>query len=194
VIEEGLKAGIELMYYLAADGFKIKTPLFSLMMRIPGQYKGLETQLPDGVFPTPRLRTSASFRNYLKEKVKLEFIGIDSSEGIIAEAMDEATGLVDEVMTRGHILTINGEGLKIDGENDCKDLIGVVFLPKTGASVKASVIAVNKPKTLKVLVPTDLKEGESYRLAIETKSSIRHGGTLLKRVRNLRSDFSLVAA
>jgi hypothetical protein len=41
-IEEGLNAGIMLMYHLAADGYKIKTPLFTLKMRIPGEYEGTE--------------------------------------------------------------------------------------------------------------------------------------------------------
>jgi hypothetical protein len=194
VIEEGLTAGIELMYYLAADGYKIKTPLFNLRIRIPGQYKGMETHLPDGIFPSALLRASVSFRKYLREKVKLEFIGISANDGIIAEAIDEASGLVDEKMTRGHILTINGEGLKIDGDDEREDLVGVFFLPKSGAAVKATVIAVNTPRTLKVVVPPELDFGESYRLAIETQSPIRHGGKLLKNMRDLRSDFMLVAA
>jgi hypothetical protein len=37
VIEEGLNAGMELIYYLAADGYKIKTPLFNLKIRVPGE-------------------------------------------------------------------------------------------------------------------------------------------------------------
>jgi predicted alpha/beta-hydrolase family hydrolase len=37
VIEEGLTAGMELIKYLVADGFKIKTPLFNLKVCVPGE-------------------------------------------------------------------------------------------------------------------------------------------------------------
>jgi hypothetical protein len=34
VIEDGFNAAIKLIYYLTADGYKIKTPLFNLRMRL----------------------------------------------------------------------------------------------------------------------------------------------------------------
>ena len=37
IIEEGMIAGFELIYYLVADGYKIKTPLFNLKIRVPGE-------------------------------------------------------------------------------------------------------------------------------------------------------------
>ena len=128
IIEEGLTAGLELIYYLVADGFKIKTPLFSLRLRVPGEYSGSETHLPDGVFPVARLQASLSLRNYLKEHVKVDFDGFNSSDGLIAEAIDEATGLVDDIMTIGNILTIHGYGLKIEwADETVKPNVGVYF-------------------------------------------------------------------
>jgi hypothetical protein len=194
VIEEGLNAGIELMYYLAADGYKIKTPLFNLRIRIPGEYNGSETYLPEGVFPVARLQTSPGFRKYLMEKVKVNFDGIDASDSIIAEVLDEATGLVDEVITRGNILTIRGMGIKLEGDEAHKEKIGVFFLPKLGVPVKASVIAVNEPRTLKVLVPTELKKGTEYRIAVGTQSSGKCNGVLLKKVQDIRTEFQVIAA
>jgi hypothetical protein len=194
VIEEGLKKGIELMYYLTADGYRIKTDLFTLSLRLPGQYKGQEERLAEGVHAVPKLRASASFRKYLRDKVKLEFMGVDAQEGIIAEAKDEATGRVDEIMTRGNVLTISGKGLKIVGEAERMDQMGVFFLPDTGAPIKASVIVVNTQKTLKVLIPTELMVGKSYKLAVETQGSSRGAGVLVKKERDLRSAFKLVAA
>ena len=102
VIEEGLNAGLELIYYLVADGFKIKTPLFNIKLRVPGEYDGSETHLAHGVHPRARLQTSAAFRKYLEQNVKIEFDGIDSNDGHIGEVIDEATGIVDEVMTIGN--------------------------------------------------------------------------------------------
>ena len=194
VIEEGLSAGIELMYYLAADGYRIKTPLFNLKIRIPGEYNGSETSVVEGSYPVARLQTSAEFRRYLKEKVKIEFDGIDQSEGLIAEAQDEATGIIDQTMTPGHILTIRGSGLKIDSDEEHEHETGVFFIPPDGGNpIKAPVIAVNEPKTLKVLVPAELVPGMAYKINVGTMSSVKTGGNRTKRMRGMQSEFSLVA-
>jgi hypothetical protein len=55
VIEDGLTDGMKLICYLAADGYSISTPLFNLKIRVPGEYDGSETRLPEGVFPEVRL-------------------------------------------------------------------------------------------------------------------------------------------
>jgi hypothetical protein len=186
-------AAIELIYYLAADGYKIKTPLFNLRIRVPGEYGGSETHLPDGVYPVARLQTSAAFRKYLKEKVKIEFSGIDESDGLIAEAVDEATGLVDEVATIGNILTIHGCGLKVETAPDNPVKAAVFFKPKTGVPTEVSVIAVNEPRTLKVLVPAELVEGTEYQIVVQTQSSVRNSGTVLKKMRDMRFEFMVTA-
>jgi hypothetical protein len=108
VIEEGLTRGLRLICYLAADGYRISTELFNLKIRVPGEYDGSETHLPHGTFPLARLQVSAAFRKYLKERVNVEFDGVDQSEGLIAQATDEATELVDEAATIGNLLTIHG--------------------------------------------------------------------------------------
>jgi len=193
VIEEGLNAGLELMYYLAADGYKIKTPLFNLKIRVPGEYDGAETHLPAEVFPVARLQTSNAFRTYLKEKVQVEIDGLDKRDGFIAEALDEATELVDEVVTIGNLLTLHGCGLKIDADEDRASGSGVYFKPPSGIPLKAEIIAVNEPRTLKVLVPDTLTVGTAYQVVIFTQSSTRNSGHRLKTMRDMRSDFTLVA-
>jgi hypothetical protein len=193
VIEDGLTAGMELIYYLVADGFRIKTPLFNLKLRVPGEYDGSENRLPDGVFPVARLQTSAAFRKYLKERVKAEFGGVDQSDGLIAEAYDEASELADETATIGNLLTIRGFGLKIEGDEAHKDSIGLFFEPEgSGTVVKTDIIAVNEPRTLKVIVPV-LEAGKAYIMKIVTQSSTKGGGGLLKNTREMRPDFNLTA-
>ena len=58
---------------------------------------------------------------------KIDFDGIDQSDGHIGEAVDEATGLIDEAATVGNILTIHGYGLKIEADDAHKDQVGVFF-------------------------------------------------------------------
>jgi hypothetical protein len=193
VIEEGLTAGLELIYYLAADGFKIKTPLFNLSIKLPGEYDGTETHLAPGRVPEARLQPSAAFRAYLAEKIRVEFDGIDQTEGHIGEARDEATGLIDDVMTLGNILTVHGAGLKIESDEAHQNDAGLFFEDGQGAAVKAEAIAVNEPRTLKAVVPVSLTAGTAYRLKIVTQSSARGGGAPLKNLREVHSLFTLTA-
>ncbi|MDR2717264.1 MAG: DUF4469 domain-containing protein [Treponema sp.] len=194
VIEEGMNAGIELINYLVADGFRIKTPLFTVKLRVPGEYDGSETRLPHGVHPAARLQAGAAFRKYLKERVQVEFDGVYQGDGLIAEVRDEATELADEAATIGKLLTIHGYALKIDADAAHRDEAGVFFEPEGGGqAVKAEIIAVNEPKTLKVIVPAALEAGRHYSLKVVTQSKVKRGSGLLKNLREVRSEFSLTA-
>jgi hypothetical protein len=193
VIEKGLTAAIELIYYLAADGYRIKTPLFNLKMHLPGEYDGSETRLGNGVFPEPRFQANAAFREYLRENAKVEFCGIDRREGIIGSACDEATGLIDEAATVGGLITIRGLALKIEADAAHRGEAGLYFDDGSGAPVKAEMLAINQPRTLKAVIPPGLRHGIAYTLLIITQGSPKGHGTLLKETREIRSDFTLTA-
>jgi hypothetical protein len=191
VIEEGFTAACELIYYLAADGYKIKTSLFTLKIRLPGEYDGAETKLAEGLYPEVRMQCSTRFRGYIRERAEVEIDGVDQADGIIAEAVDEASGQIDEVMTIGNLLTIRGYGLKIEGDDEHKDEVGLFFDDNQGSQVKAEIIAVNEPRTLKAIVPATLGVGGEYTLKIVTQSSAKSRGSMLKNIREVRSDFKL---
>ena len=194
VIEDGLNAGLELMYYLVASGYKIKTPLFSIGIKIPGEYNGTETFLPKEVYPVARLRVNPAFRKYLREKAELEISGKEQIESFIAEIKDDTTGLVDTLMTRGQHITITGNGLMVEADDLHKAQTGIYFIPKTGTPVKATAIAMNKHHTLKVLVPKELKAGAEYNIKVETMSSPRTRGMMLKTIMNISTDFMVKTA
>jgi hypothetical protein len=59
--------------------------------------------------------------------------------------------------------------------------------------VKARIIAVNGPKNTKAIVPAGLAAGTDYTLKVVTQAPGRGGGTLLKNLRNVCSDFKLTA-
>jgi hypothetical protein len=138
------------------------------------------------------MQSAAPFREYIKERVGVQFDGVDQADGLIAEAVDEATGQVDEGVTIGNLLTIRGYGLKIEGDDEHKDEAGLFFEDGAGSVVKVGIIAVNEPKTLKVIVPAGLAIRTEYTLKVVTQSSAKGGGALLKNVREVRSDFKLV--
>ncbi|MDR1400684.1 MAG: DUF4469 domain-containing protein [Treponema sp.] len=193
VIEEGLTAGCELIYYLIADGYKIKTPVFNLSIRLPGEYEGAETHLPEGIHPEARLQASTALRNYIQDRVQVEFDGIDQRDGLIAEAVDEHTGQLDEVITISKLLTIRGYGLKVEADAAHTDEVGLFFDDGETTPVKTEIIAVNEPRTLKVIVPATLVVGKDYALKVITQSSARGSSALLKGLREIHSEFKLTA-
>jgi len=195
VIEKGLTAGLELILYLVGAGYTVRTPLFNMRMRIPGSYSGSETCLPDGVYPVVQLQTGPDLRKYIRERSRVEFDGKDTSEGIIAEFYDDATGLIDEVMTMGNYATIRGVGLKIMADAARQSEAGLYLQSDiTGVRIKVSLIAINEPRTLKFTVPSGLNPAHTYTLLIITQSSVRGSGHLLKNLREVRSDFNLTVA
>jgi hypothetical protein len=193
VIEEGFSAACELIYYLAADGYKIKTPVFNLRIRLPGEYEGAETRLPEGVRPEARLQTAPALRNYIRERVDVVFDGIEQADGFIAEAVDEKTGHTDEVMTLGNIITLRGYGLKIESDAAHAAQAGLWFDSGQSSPVKAEIIAVNEPRTIKALVPASLAPGGEFYLKIVTQSSAKGSSSLRKELREVRSEFKLAA-
>jgi hypothetical protein len=91
----------------------------------------------------------------------------------------------------GNILTIRGFGLKLEGDDQHKNQVGLFFDDKHNPPVRADAVAVNEPRTLKVAVPPTLLVDGEYFLKIVTQSSIKGGGALLKNTREVWSDFIL---
>ncbi|MDR2119730.1 MAG: DUF4469 domain-containing protein [Tannerella sp.] len=192
VIEEGFTAGAQLIAYLAADGYRIKTDLFHIGIRIPGEYDGSETHLPEGTHPEVRMQVDSTLRNYIRENVHVVFDGIEENVGFIGEVIDDATGEIDSVFTQDNILTVRGYGLKIESDAAHTEQVGAFLLPVSpGAEeIALKAIALNEPRTLKLLTP-DMPTSAACTLIIRTQSTVNHSGTLLKDVREVRSPFTL---
>jgi hypothetical protein len=187
-IVEGANAFFMLCCYLSADGFKLKTPLFNSYMCIPGEYDGNETHLPKDVHTAIRMEVSADFREYIRERVKVVFDGIDETSGFIGEVVDEVTGDVNGTITVGNIIDIRGSGLKIESDEEHASEIGFFFSSESTGEIQATLIPVNEPKMLKIIVP-QLSVTE-YTIIIRTQTSAKSHG-LQKNVREVRSDFTV---
>jgi hypothetical protein len=197
VIEEGFTAACELIYYLAADGYKIKTPVFTLKVAIPGEYEGSETHLPEGITPQGRLNLAPELRKYLSERVLLQFDGIEENFGIIAEAIDIATGDTNLNITPNALFELRGSGLKIAADDDHTDIVGIYLEGVlTGSSIKfePKAIAVNESRTLKAIAPDTayFSPGEQYYVVVRTQAPVTSSGKLLKNVREVKSDFTII--
>lgn len=191
-ILEGTTAFCILCYCLTGDGYKLKTPLFNSYIRIPGEYEGFETSLPEGEFPALRMEMATEFRKYIREHVKVVFDGIDEATGFIGEALDELTGSENEFMTVANILDVRGSGLKIAADEEHASEVGFFFASEATGEIKVNVIPVNEPKLVKVIVPP-LPAGE-YTIIIRTQSSTKSASAVLKHMREIKSEFTLTPA
>jgi hypothetical protein len=194
LIEEVLSHGLELIAYLAANGYKIKTPLFTLKVTIPGEYDGTETQLPDGILPQARIKATPKLKQYIREHVELNFEGIEHYEGLISNFYDKFTDTTNTCITPGRLYIIRGIGLKIAFDTDHTDDAGLYYEEaETGIRIRQEVrdIMKSEPTIISALAPSILTPGKSYYIAIRTQSPIRNGGTLLKDIREIKSNFTI---
>jgi hypothetical protein len=186
VIEEGFIAAEKLITYLIADNYRFKSDLFHVSVRVPGEYDGTETRLPEGVKPEVRLTVDDTLRNYVRNHVQVVFDGVEEINGFIGEVTDEATGLTDTVITPGNIVAVRGYGLKVEADEQHAGQTGV-FLVNSAGEIPVKAIALNEPRLLKLLMPDSLTSGESYTILIRTQSPVRGGGTVLKEIREVKS-------
>ncbi|MDR0844242.1 MAG: DUF4469 domain-containing protein [Tannerella sp.] len=193
VIEEGFNAAMDLIKYLVADGYKIATSLVHLGVRVPGEYDSTETHLPSNIHPEVRIMVDNDFREYIRDNVRVEFDGVEDTNGFIGQITDEATGFIDKVVTMGNIVTLNGVGLKVESDAAHTALAGVFLLDSNQDEIRVTAVALNEPRTLKVLIPTTLQAGNLYTFAIRTQSSMKGSGVLLKELREVRTELNLVA-
>jgi hypothetical protein len=186
-----VKAYNSLCAYLVADGYGIENALFRTRLRIPGEYDGYETSLPEGLYPAPRINTSPVFQEYIRETVKLDFKGIDETHGHMFKFLDEASG-TDTKMTRGSLFHIQGTGLKIAHDDDPAHItatgLWLVISNSPTSRTRVTAIAVNEPKQIVFVVPANLSTGYTYYVEIVTQSSVKNGGQILKTVRTVRSE------
>jgi hypothetical protein len=186
VIEAGLNDGLRLMRYLAADGYRITTPLFNLRIRVPGEYEGNETSLPDGVKPVVRLRSSAEYREYVKKHVKIDFSGIEPPKGFISGFLDIDENAYKTIFVPGNQFALTGNRIKIAGDDPA---CGVYFvaLDDPAHEVKVTRVARNSLSEIIGICP---HTGHQFnKIIIRTQYS---GNSVhLKTVRFIESGFTI---
>jgi hypothetical protein len=193
-IEQGTNAFFEMAYYLTMDGVKIVTPFFSSHIRLPGEYDGTETRMADGCFPSIRVTPNPEVNHYAGRNMNVVFSGKIDTDGRIGRITDEKTGLVDSVITIDEIVTIQGTGMKIDGDAVNADKIGLFICKDNTPDVRVTKVVVNEPQTLKIIVPTAKMEvGEAYTLKIVTQTSAQSYSHLVKELRTVTSEFTVTA-
>jgi len=157
------------------DGGTVNTPLFNTRFSISGVFDGGADN-----FDHKRHKVNVKFNKGIlirnaEEMIIPEKTGAIAPQLQILEVKDSVSGKANERLTPGGVLEVWGNNIKITGDNpDC----GLYFIPESGDTVKAQVIAQNKPKSLIVLIPM-LSVG-IYSLKVVTQFT---RGTLLKSPR-----------
>jgi hypothetical protein len=194
LIEEGMTLGMELVYYLVADGYEINTPVFQLKAGFPGEYDGHETKLPDGVYPHGKITLSARLREYMRRNIEPQFEGIVQNEGYIDTFLDKETNETNTVITNGGGFILRGIGLKIAADTEHAADVGMYYEDaETGNRIFEAnkYILTNEPTLLAGINFYGLIPGKSYYIVIRTQSQVNGSGVPLKHVREVKSEFTV---
>jgi hypothetical protein len=197
IIEDGATAFMQLITYLAADGYQIKTPLFNLKVSIPGEYSGTETHIPENTRPEGRLTASAELQEYLRTHIQLQFDGVKTTDGCISKVIDRITGEKNKTIHPGELFEIRGTGLKIAAD-DLHAADTGIYLESVAAGTRLRIdpraMSMNESGTLITIAPAaaEIPPGSQWYVVVRTQASAKaHGGQLLDHVREMKSNFIL---
>lgn len=151
------------------DGGTVNTPLFNTSFSISGKFEG-------GVdnFDHKRHKVNVNLNKGIlirnaEAKVIPEKTSAIAPQLQILEVKDSVSGKVNERLTPGGVLQVWGNNIKIAGDHpDC----GLYFVPESGDTLKAQVIAQNKPSSLIIAIPK-LTTG-TYTLQLVTQFTNGH--------------------
>jgi hypothetical protein len=155
----------ETMAYIMNNGGSVSLPLLKTSFSISGAFNGATDSFdPLRHKVHVKLGNGVLLRD-LEKKLKPEKVNVPSPQPQILEVKDILSGKVDEVLTSGGVVEIEGIRIKLSGN---KPTVGLWFVDENGAEIKAETIVANKPKQIIALIPS-LTVGATYRLKIVTQ-------------------------
>lgn len=158
-VSAALQVYAEVIAELTADGNAVNTPLFNTAFSITGVFNGMNDSF-DRTRHAVKLNVSAG--SALREAVKsvrTERTVGSNTDPLITEVMDVVSSSVNDTLTAGGVLRLNGSRLKFDATDDAQ---GVFLVPEAGAPVRCTVVAENKPARVMVMIPADIATGTYY--------------------------------
>lgn len=121
----------------------------------------------------------AEVREALK-RVQITILGVAQSDPLISKVYNVATGEVNQTVTPGGGLNLEGFRLRIEGDAEG---VGIRFRAFQGGEVVAvpmTSILINNPSAISLIVPASLAPGD-YQLELTTQYSPSNG--MLKQPR-----------
>jgi hypothetical protein len=176
---DAVNAYFDEAFYQLADGFSVKNDYFSIHPKIGGTFDHADDKADAEKNPVDfAFRKRRELRDIIS-RVTVEIEGVAESGAYIAEVLDVASGLADERLTSGGVVTILGSRIKIDGDDPS---CGLYLAQTDGPTIKVTGNLVdNQRNRISAQLPT-LSPGP-YHLRIITQFS--SGGVLLKEPRQI---------
>jgi hypothetical protein len=157
----------ETLAYVISTGGMVNLPILNTSFSISGVFDSVMD-----VFDPSRhkLHVNVHKGTVLREaekEVKVTKVNTASPQPQILEVRDSVSGKVDEILTPGGVIEIEGIDIKVAGKNmDC----GLFFVPlSSGRELMAETLVRNLPSTIIALIP-QLAAGE-YQIKIVTQYS-----------------------
>jgi hypothetical protein len=163
----------ETAVYIISNGGTINMPLFNTGFSISGVFESATDSFDPNRHQLHVNISKGTILRNAESTVKLSKVNVPSPQPQVIEVKDSVTGKVDEVLTAGGAVEINGINIKIAGD---KPECGLYFVDEDGRETKAETIVLNKPAMIIALIPF-LDRDRWYRLKIITQFS---GSNLLK--------------
>ncbi|MDR2126390.1 MAG: DUF4469 domain-containing protein [Prevotellaceae bacterium] len=153
--------------YIIQNGGTLNLPLLNTGFSITGIFDG-----STDVFDPHRHHlhvniSKGTLLRSLEQEVKLTKVNVSSPQPQILEVKDSVSGKIDEVLTAGGAVEIDGVNIKISGENPA---CGLYFVNENGTETKAVTLIYNKPSSVLALIP-QLPSG-NYHVKIVTQYSV----------------------
>ena len=172
--------------YCLCDGFSVNTEWYTASVSIKGVFDS-----PTEKFHPAKHTVMFDFKQgtLLRKElgaVSVEILGVADTSGYIAQVTDVKTGSVNDLLTVGRNLRINGSKIKIDGENPENGVYFVNQDTHERTRVDDTDVATNLPAEVMIIIP-ELTAG-TYRLEITTQYS---PGKNLKQPRTAGFDRTL---
>lgn len=162
------------------DGFSVLTGTCQFTPRVSGTWIGKTAVFdPEAHRVTLDMTLSREMRDALS-LVGVEVLGVKDSVAFIGLVTDTFTGLSDNTATIGEDIRIEGNKIRVEGEDEA---CGVYLVDAEGKLTKVSRrLTQNDPKMLLARIPASLTPG-TYTLRIVTRYA--GSNTLLKEPRTI---------
>ena len=178
LMQRGVSLFLKEMAYQLCDGYSVNTGYFTASPQIKGVFNS-----PEETFDSEKhlllfhFNQGEALRDELSS-IEVEIMGLADTGLSIAQVTDVKTGSVNDLLTPGRNLKINGQKLKVAGDDE---EVGICFVNQTSGErtkVDPSDLAINYPSELFIIIP-ELAAG-TYKLQVTTRFS---KPTLLKEPR-----------
>ncbi|OAV66063.1 hypothetical protein Barb6_02685 [Bacteroidales bacterium Barb6] len=177
--------------YCIADGYTINTDFMHASISIPGVYDHHDRHIAEGKQPGINITAAIPLRDYIADKVKLHFEGVNPMEGYVEQMIDAKSATTNEKVTSNGTMTILGYGLKVmdDGTTEHAARVGAWYINVLGTRFRATVV-VNEPKRLVLSVP-NLINGNLWEFEIVTQANPNHPASPMKEMLVIHPEIQL---